>query len=274
MSVATLCLLACFPSIASAKATSDVAKARKRERARQRYYERKAAKAAAKAAEQTPESPRLSGVSYDVVEKNIRADDASSLDELREMAKRGEIPIYISGSAEAREKAYEEFARVYGDPPGILNQYRLVEERPGVVRVEFTTNEAIIQGIAIQTVSYIRRGRMSELSKRGQVNHAILSARKAAEGAASFRGGDGFPNIEFAQKYGGRVLSTAEKNQANREIHSFLEGLFQSPLSKSGQEYVDSSWERYGNGWVRKGSQLATDQRMGKLRDEGYRFRN
>ena len=218
-------------------------------------------------------------VSYDVNDNvTINAGDPNSIEQLRTMQKRGELPIEIlGGTRDERERVFEEFARIYGDPPGILNEYTVKpvdEHLPNLLQITFTTDQAIIQGIRVDDVSLVKRGKDSELSRRGQINYAILKARRNAEGAASFRGAQGFPDISFAQKWGYRILSDAEKEQANQEIHAFLEKQFKSPVSKSGRAYVDNAWMRLGNGWVRKGSDMGQAEMYDRLRQEGYKFKN
>ena len=218
-------------------------------------------------------------VSYDVNDNvTINAGDPNSIEQLRSMQKRGELPIEIlGGTRDERERVFEEFARIYGEPPGILNEYTLTprnETFPYILQINFTTDKAVIQGIAVKDIELVKRGKDSELSRRGQINYAILKARRAAEGAASFRGFEGFPNIDIANKWGGRILSTAEKAQANQEIYAFLEKQFKSPVSKSGRSYVDDAWMRLGDGWVRKGSAMGQAEIYDNLRREGYKFKN
>ena len=212
----------------------------------------------------------LTSKSYEVSEQDINASESDALEKLRAMARRGEIPMEIRGSPEQREKLYEEFVRIYGTPPGALNEYELkpvIDGNPNLVRIEFTNQDAIVRGIRVENVKYLRKGQGSELSRQGQVNHAILKARLAMEAAASMRGLDGFPNIELGQKYGRRILSNAEKEQADREINAFVRKVMKSPISRSGQRYLAQEWKKVSGGWIRAGSEMNAEMVMKKVRD-------
>ena len=205
--------------------------------------------------------------SYDIIDVTLNADDPKAIDQIRNLAGRGEIPDSIKGSADAREKVYEEIAKLYGDPPGVLNEYDVkpLNQSGTIINILFTNNESHIVGIYPQPVKYLKRGEASELSKQGQRTYEILKMRDAAIRASVYRGGDGWPNLEFQRKWGGRVLSNSEKAQADKEIRSYVERIFKSSLTAQDIKSMNIYWTRVDGGWIR------TDSRMNASR-YGYDF--
>lgn len=177
--------------------------------------------------------------------------------ELQDMANRGEVPFKLSGSGEDRERIYEEFDRLYPDPPGILGDYRL-DESMGSRQVGIFFNYGMAEAESPSYVRYPRYGKDSEAAKRGLIKHEIYKTRPAVELALSSRH-HGYASLEQAQKYGKRVLSNAEREQADREIISQVESLLRTPMSRAGLEYNRSEWRRQGNGWVRLSALSASD---------------
>ena len=210
-------------------------------------------------------TPQVTGKSFERVDENFNVSQPDSIEKLKEMAARGEMPIRFEGSYEDKEKVYEQFTSIFGEPPGVLNEYELsypIEGNTHTVQVNLTTDKAVLGGIAIETVNYLRRGKMSEASKHGQIVHAILNARREAEGAASSRMG-GYPTLDLARKWGDRVLSRAEKVQADREIHNYVSRIFNSPIT-SGGEISMNTWREVNGGSARRGSYIYTQLNGGR----------
>ena len=202
------------------------------------------------------------GKTYETVQSNINASSPTAIEQLRAMQSRGEIPQEIIGKPEERERLYEEFARIYDDPPGVLGEYKLVpitEGNTAHMYVEFTTDKVVLNGISVDDVNYIRKGRASELSKRGQEKHAVLKARGAAEIAASYRL-NGWPNGDFSRKYGDRVLNAKQKAQVQQEIDDYLTSIFKSPITDASKIFgEDIVWRKVPGGWTRSQKRVMPD---------------
>ena len=82
------------------------------------------------------------------------------------------------------------------------------------------------------------------------VINAINKHRPNLELAALSRR-DGFATFEMSQKWSGRLLSDAEKNQVNQEMEQHIKNLFKSPLSEKGRELNEAYWKHEAGGWRR-----------------------
>ena len=181
----------------------------------------------------------------------FNVDDPNSIQKLREMAERGEFPQFIeSQTREARERFYEEFNKLYPDPPGILNDYRIEQEGSRRINILFNYNMAEAES---PPPVVLPKKNSSEAVRNGAIKYAIYAQRPAVENALLVRKG-GYSSYELAAKYGKRVLSAKEKAEADREMISFVEKLMKSPLSKEGHLYNQEAWKKQGNGWVRAGA--------------------
>ena len=103
-----------------------------------------------------------------------------------------------------------------------------------------------------------------EAERAGAIKYAIYKHRGALELAATCRA-EGYPTYDMHRKWGGRILSSSEKAQVDREIEAHVQNLFQSPMSKSGKAYNVSEWAQLQGGWVRKGDSYSSYSR--NLRD-------
>ena len=57
----------------------------------------------------------------------------------------------------------------------------------------------------------------------------------------------------MANKWGGRLLSNAEKTQADKEIEAYVRDLFKTPISKKGKQSNAVEWIKTRDGWYRRG---------------------
>lgn len=189
---------------------------------------------------------------YEVLQgTRLNVDNPDSIQQLREMAQRGEYPEFITSmTREGRERFYEEFDKLYPDPPGILNDYRVEPFSRRAVQVYFNYNMAEAESPGLVNLP---SSNTSEAVQRGIIKHAIYVQRPAVERALLTRYG-GYSSYEIADRYGRRVLSSAEKAQADREIIAQVERVLGSPLSKFGQRINAEDWISRDGGWVRGGA--------------------
>lgn len=181
----------------------------------------------------------------------LNVDNPDSIEQLREMAQRGEYPEFITSmTREGRERFYEEFDKLYPDPPGILNDYRVEPFSRRAVQVYFNYNMAEAESPGLVNLPSKNSG---EAVRRGIIKHAIYVQRPAVERALLTRYG-GYSSYEIADRYGRRVLSSTEKAQADREIIAQVERVLGSPLSKFGQRINAEDWISRDGGWVRGGA--------------------
>ena len=172
----------------------------------------------------------------------------NSVEELRAMAQKGEVPLAMNAfSREGNEQLFEEFNRLYPDPPGILNDYTVRAE--GLRGVEVTYRHNLAEAESPRYVSFPSR-KSSEAAKSGAIKHAIYVTRSRVELALSCRM-EGYATLEMAQKWGHRILSSAEKAQVDREIEANTQRLLKSPMTKRGREMSERQWRREGEGWRR-----------------------
>ena len=158
-----------------------------------------------------------------------------------------------------KERIYEEINRLYPDPPGILNDYHLdTSLGPNQVGIFFNYNMA--EAESPQFVTYSRRRNTSEAAKAGQIKQEIYRMRPNVEYALSSRLG-GFSSYDLAEKYGGRVVSKAERDEANRAIISRVEKLLSSPMTKRGQKMNETDWVERDGGYFRIGTERFATQR-------------
>ena len=171
-----------------------------------------------------------------------------SMKKLEEMASRGEIPGWLSeGSREERERMYEAIDRLYPDPPGELNNYEVIPRGRHNIEVRFRQDLMTAESPSQLNLT---RPEMSESARRGMIKQAIYLQRDSAELALASRKG-GFPTFEMSHKYLRRVLSNAEKEQADREIESFIQKMLKSPMSKAGRAANAGMWRKVAGGWER-----------------------
>lgn len=189
----------------------------------------------------------------------LDASKTDSIQQLREMASRGEVPYVIEGAGSAREKLFEEFNRLYPDPPGILNDYRL-DTRLGANQIGIFFNHNMAEAESPQYVTWARGRRMSEEGKAGQIKYEIYRVRPAVEYALSSRMG-GFSNFDLARKYGGRIVSKTERDEADRAIISQVEKLLGSPMTKRGLRMNETDWAERDGGYFRIGTERFAVQR-------------
>lgn len=182
------------------------------------------------------------------VKKPFSASSPDSLKQLESMAQRGEIPAWISeGSREERERIYEAIDRLYPAPPGELNNYEVIQVDRRHIEVRFRHDMMTAESPGQLNLT---RPDMSESARSGMIKQAIYLQRDAAELALVSRKG-GFPSYEMANRYGRRVLSDAEKAQADREIESYIQSVLKSPMSKGGRELNAINWRKVSGGWER-----------------------
>ena len=187
---------------------------------------------AAPAPEQTP-AVRTTELS----KAELNASDAKSIEQLRAMASRGEIPNAIEGSREDRERIFEEFNRLYPDPPGILNDYRL-DTSLGAKQVGIFFNYNMAEAESPQFITYSRRNKTSEAAKAGQIKYEIYKSRPAVELALSSRH-SGFSTFEMAQKWGGRVLNDSEKLKRPAKWKRIYSGYSERRCPKRGKRRMN-----------------------------------
>ena len=210
------------------------------------------------------DKPKEPSRTFEVSRTVINASSPDSIEKLRIMAQRGEIPQSIElGSREQREQIYEEFNRLYPDPPGILNDYRV--EKLGSKSVHVTFNYNMAEAESPPMLTFPSR-HSSEGAQAGVIKHAIYERRPAVENALLVRMG-GYATSELAMKYGKRVLSGDEKAKVDREMIRHVERLLGSPITKAGQEYNQAAWIKRGGGWVRAGALDAADYGITSMRN-------
>ena len=185
----------------------------------------------------------------EISRSSLNASDYNAIERLREMASRGEIPNVIEGTREDRERIFEEFNRLYPDPPGILNDYTLDTSR-GDKQVGIFFRHDMAYAESPQFIDYSRRNKTSEAGKAGQIKYEIYKARPGVEIALSTRSG-GFSTFDMARKWGGRVLSNTEKAQVDREMEEHIQQLLGTPMSKEGRKTNETFWVKNGDGWER-----------------------
>ena len=188
--------------------------------------------------------------------QTLDASNSNSLSELETMAKRGQIPERIlMGSTEERERIYEAIDRLYPDPPGILGDYRV--EQVGGRSLQVSFNYAMAEAESPSTITLPSR-KSSDSVRAGAIKQAIYTQRPRVENALLTRKG-GYTSYDLATKYGKRVLSAAEKAEADRKMIAFVERLMGSPMSKGGHEYNQAAWLKRNGGYVRAGALDASD---------------
>ena len=129
-------------------------------------------------------------------------------------------------------------------PPGIMNEYH-TEDFGSRIEINFDNN-AVRGEDTYVTVS----SKATAAERQKAVIDAIIKHRPNLELAALSRRG-GFATFEMNEKWGGRLLSDAEKKQVNQEIEQHIKNLFKSPLSKKGKELNESFWKKESGGWRR-----------------------
>ncbi|MBQ6113893.1 MAG: hypothetical protein IJL11_00800 [Synergistaceae bacterium] len=197
---------------------------------------------------ETPKATASGAQTTEVTSTVLNLSNSDGISQLKEMAKRGEVPQGIeAGSREANERFYEEFDRLYPNPPGILNDYTVTPQGSRTVDVVFNYNMA--EAESPYTVTLPSRN-ASESARRGAIKHAIYKKRPAVELALSSRS-NGFSNFDMADKWGNRVLNNSEKAQVNREMEANIQRLLGTPMSKRGRELNESFWVKSGEGWTR-----------------------
>ncbi len=187
----------------------------------------------------------------------IRGADEDSLKRLAELAKAGELPAKIEGSQEEQARIYEEINRLYPSPPGAMGEYK-VEDFGRTLDIHMTYGLLAGENPVVR----LPRGRKaSEAERAGAIKYAIYKHRDALELAAISRQ-HGFPSLDFAEKWGGRILNSSEKAQVDREIEAHVQKLFKSPISKGGKKFNEGEWRQIQGGWVR-----ASDRNSPYLRE-------
>ena len=200
-------------------------------------------------------SPSTLSTYNELRDKTYNVDSPEFINNLREMASRGEFPAFIDASSrESRERFYEEFNRLYPEPPGILNDYRIETDLRGrSAQVYFNYNLAEAESPG--HIRFLRGANTTEEVKAGQIKHAIYVQRSAVEFALSSRMGE-FPSYDLAKKYGGRVLSKLERDEADRAIYQHVEGLLKSPMTARGKWLNAEEWLERDGGYIRKGTDV------------------
>ena len=216
---------------------------------RQKRARERAARLAGNVNQPEPSREEVSEArTYQILEgTKLNVDNPDSVQRLREMAQRGEYPEFIEGTTrEGRERFYEEFDRLYPDPPGILNDYRVEPFSRRAIQVYFNYHMAEAESPGIVNLP---SSTISEAVRRGVIKHALYVQRPAVENALLTRYG-GYSSYDIANRYGKRVLSTVERTQADREMLSQVEQLMGSPVSNRGQISNANSWLSRDGGWV------------------------
>ena len=163
-----------------------------------------------KRGENSPKAEVSTPQTLEVSERRIDASSSNAINDLREMAKRGEVPDSVSGTGEERERFYEEFNRLYPEPPGILNDYRL-DTRMGANQIGVFYNYNMAEAESPGFFMYSNRRKTSEAAKIGQIKHEIYKTRSKVELALSSRS-SGFSNFDMAQKWGGKSIKCLRKS--------------------------------------------------------------
>lgn len=129
-------------------------------------------------------------------------------------------------------------------PPGIMSEYHTEDFGR---RVEIHFDNDFVRGESI-LVDMPKNTTLPE--KRKIIYQAINQHRPALELAALSRR-EGFATFEMSRKWGGRLLSDAEKKQVNDEMTEHIRQLFKSPLSREGRKLNESFWKKKSGGWRR-----------------------
>ena len=128
--------------------------------------------------------------------------------------------------------------------PGIMSEYH-IEDYGSRININFDNNAIIGE----DTYAYVPRKATQEEREKAVIE-AVKKHRPNLELAALSRR-NGFATFEMSQKWGGRLLSDAEKKQADIEMEDYIKQLFNSPLSQKGRELNESYWEHEDGGWRR-----------------------
>ena len=128
--------------------------------------------------------------------------------------------------------------------PGIMSEYH-IEDYGSRININFDNNAIIGE----DTYAYVPRKATQEEREKAIIE-AVKKHRPNLELAALSRR-NGFATFEMSQKWGGRLLSDAEKKQADIEMEDYIKQLFNSPLSQKGRELNESYWEHEDGGWRR-----------------------
>lgn len=186
---------------------------------------------------------------YEVLQgTRLNVDNPDSIQQLREMAQRGEYPEFITSmTREGRERFYEEFDKLYPDPPGILNDYRVEPLGLRGLRVIFNYSLAEAESPGVINLPDKNSG---EAVRRGLIKYAIYQTRPRVEYALGCRRG-GFSDYQLAHEYGGRVVSTAERDLVNAIMTMQVSAEIGSPLSRQGRAGIEGAWKPKNGGWVR-----------------------
>lgn len=236
----------------------------RRRRARERALRNGGGSTTAPAPEQTS-----SVRTFEETDVSIEIRDPNSIQQLRELASRGEVPLDAStGSFEEREKFFEEFDRLYPDPPGILNDYRIERDSKRSAYIYFNYNMAEAESPGLVSM----HEKLSELAKHGIIKYEIYRHRSGVERALYSRMG-GYSSYDLANKYGKRVISSAEKAQADREMIAHVERLLASPMSKRGLAGNQGDWTKVAGGWRRNAAFSGEDYGMRFETDEEFNSR-
>ena len=129
-------------------------------------------------------------------------------------------------------------------PPGIMSEYH-TEDLGSKIYINFDNNA--VRGE--DTYVYVS-SKATAAERQKAVINAINKHRPNLELAALSRR-DGFATFEMSQKWSGRLLSDAEKNQVNQEMEQHIKNLFKSPLSEKGRELNEAYWKHEAGGWRR-----------------------
>lgn len=192
------------------------------------------------------------GKTTETVDVYVNASEPNAIEQLREMAARGEVPLAVRGNTkEDLAHWYEEFDRLYDNPPGELGKYKTKPITRREIQIDHENTYLTGKQPPAKTAHDVSKASPEEIS--GAIKYAIYQRRPALEQGFAFRA-SGWPSLEMGQKYGypgTRVFSNAEKVRIEQEIKSHIEGLVKSPISKGGQVYLDGGWKRVGDGWKR-----------------------
>lgn len=195
---------------------------------------------------------------FEPSETSIEIADPNSIQQLRELASRGEVPLSATtGNDQQYEKFFEEFDRLYPTPPGILNDYRIVPNSKRSAYIYFNHDMAYAESPGLVPL----REKFSESAKNGMIKYEIYRRRAAVERTLYSRMG-GYSSYDLADKYGSRVISAAEKAHADKEMIAYVEKMLASPMSKRGLAGNQSAWTKVAGGWRRNAAMTAADYGM------------
>ena len=195
---------------------------------------------------------------FETSEAIIEIADANSIQQLRELASRGEVPSAVyTGNFEEREKFFEEFDHLYPTPPGILNDYRIQRDSKRSAYIYFNHDMAYAESPGLVSL----HEKFSESAKNGVIKYEIYRRRAAVERTLYSRMG-GYSSYDLADKYGSRIISAAEKAQADKEMIAYVEKMLASPMSKRGLEGNQGDWTKVAGGWRRNAAMTAEDYGM------------